>query len=189
MFGMGFGEIVIIVVVALLFLGPERLPQAAKSISKGIRDIRKQTRALRETIEDDNEIGDAVRELQSALRGDEQYNTMAARRRAALNRANAATDAESAVATAEAARGGATQSAAVAGATAAGADAEAAGADPSAPEAASASADADKPAADGPPTPVLASPAGSIARGDGGGDESASAGESASKSPAEQVHG
>ena len=70
MFGMGMGEILLIAVVALLVLGPDRLPSAAKALGKGIRDLRSQTRDLQQTIEKDTELGDAVRELRGALRGD-----------------------------------------------------------------------------------------------------------------------
>ena len=71
MFGMGGSEIIVILVVALLFLGPDKLPAAAKSISKGIRDIKKQSRALQQQIEGDEQIGGAIRDLKSALRGEE----------------------------------------------------------------------------------------------------------------------
>jgi sec-independent protein translocase protein TatB len=72
MFGMGGTEILVILIVALLFLGPDKLPEAAKSISKGIRDIKKQSRVLQRTIEDDEHIGGAFRDLRSALRGDDE---------------------------------------------------------------------------------------------------------------------
>ncbi|HEX3766476.1 MAG TPA: twin-arginine translocase TatA/TatE family subunit [Kofleriaceae bacterium] len=71
MFGMGGSEILVILIVALLFLGPDKLPDAAKKISKGIRDIKRQSRALQQTIEDDEHIGGALRDLRSALRGEE----------------------------------------------------------------------------------------------------------------------
>jgi sec-independent protein translocase protein TatB len=71
MFGMGGSEIVVILIVALLFLGPDKLPQAAKTISKGIRDIKKQSRSLQQQIENDEQIGGAIRDLKSALRGEE----------------------------------------------------------------------------------------------------------------------
>jgi sec-independent protein translocase protein TatB len=71
MFGMGGSEILVILVVALLFLGPDKLPQAAKQISKGIRDLKKQSRSLQQQIENDENIGGAIRDLKSALRGDD----------------------------------------------------------------------------------------------------------------------
>jgi sec-independent protein translocase protein TatB len=72
MFGMGGTEIIVILIVALLFLGPDKLPDAARKISQGIRDIKKQTRVLQRTIEDDEHIGGAIRDLRSALRGEEE---------------------------------------------------------------------------------------------------------------------
>jgi sec-independent protein translocase protein TatB len=71
MFGMGGSEILVILIVALIFLGPEKLPDAATKISKGIRELRRQTREVQQTIENDTEIGGAIRDLKSALRGDE----------------------------------------------------------------------------------------------------------------------
>lgn len=71
MFGIGGSEIIVILVVALLFLGPDKLPDAAKTISKGIRDLKKQSRALQNQIESDEQIGGAIRDLKSALRGDD----------------------------------------------------------------------------------------------------------------------
>jgi Tat protein translocase TatB subunit len=72
MFGMGGTEILVILIVALLFLGPDKLPEAARSISKGIRDIKKQSRVLQRTIEEDEHIGGAIRDLKSALRGEDE---------------------------------------------------------------------------------------------------------------------
>ena len=40
MFGLGTWEIIIILVVALVFIGPDKLPQVAKSIGKGMRQVR-----------------------------------------------------------------------------------------------------------------------------------------------------
>lgn len=71
MFGIGGSEILVILVVALLFLGPDKLPEAAKTISKGIRDIKKHTRVLQEQIENDERVGGAIRDIKSALNGEE----------------------------------------------------------------------------------------------------------------------
>ena len=51
MFGLSFGEIVIIAVIALLLLGPDKLPEAAKTLGKGLREIRKATDDLKDQVE------------------------------------------------------------------------------------------------------------------------------------------
>lgn len=71
MFGIGGSEILVILVIAMLFLGPDKLPDAAKQISKVVRDLKKQSRVLQQTVENDEHIGGAIRDLKSALRGDE----------------------------------------------------------------------------------------------------------------------
>jgi Tat protein translocase TatB subunit len=71
MFGIGMAELMVILVVALLFLGPEKLPDAAKKLSRGLREFRQHGRELQKTLQDDTELGAAVRDLKSALRGEE----------------------------------------------------------------------------------------------------------------------
>jgi sec-independent protein translocase protein TatB len=51
MFGLGFGEIVIVAILALVLLGPDRLPEAAKTIGKTIRDLKKATDGLKGQLE------------------------------------------------------------------------------------------------------------------------------------------
>ena len=51
MFGMSMTEIVIIVIFALLVLGPGELPAAARTIGKTLRDVRKAGDDLRDTFE------------------------------------------------------------------------------------------------------------------------------------------
>jgi sec-independent protein translocase protein TatA len=40
-FGLGFGETLLILAVILLFFGPKRLPDAAASLGKGIREFKR----------------------------------------------------------------------------------------------------------------------------------------------------
>jgi sec-independent protein translocase protein TatB len=42
-FGVGPAELILILVVALIFVGPERLPRLAADVARTIRDIRKYT--------------------------------------------------------------------------------------------------------------------------------------------------
>lgn len=41
MFGIGGPELIVILVIALLFVGPDKLPQVAKTVGTGIRDLRR----------------------------------------------------------------------------------------------------------------------------------------------------
>ena len=65
------GELVVILIVALLVLGPDKIPDAAKAIGKGMRELRKQTRVVQETLEQDEQLGSTVRDLKSMLRGED----------------------------------------------------------------------------------------------------------------------
>lgn len=51
MFNVGTGEMVVILVAALLLLGPERLPELARGIGKFMREFRKQTEDVRGMVE------------------------------------------------------------------------------------------------------------------------------------------
>jgi TatA/E family protein of Tat protein translocase len=52
MFGIGFQEMLIILVVVLIFFGPKRLPDLAKSLGKGIAEFKKASEEVRKGIED-----------------------------------------------------------------------------------------------------------------------------------------
>lgn len=39
MFGLGVGEIVVVLVIALIFIGPKKLPGLAKGLGKGMREF------------------------------------------------------------------------------------------------------------------------------------------------------
>jgi TatA/E family protein of Tat protein translocase len=52
-FGLSFWEIAIILVIALVVLGPSKLPELAKSLGKGIREFRRATEDFKSTVEDE----------------------------------------------------------------------------------------------------------------------------------------
>lgn len=52
MFGIGWTEMVIIGVIALLVLGPEKLPGAARTLGKWVRELRAASAGLRDEFRD-----------------------------------------------------------------------------------------------------------------------------------------
>lgn len=53
MFGIGFQELLLIMVVALIVLGPQRLPEVAKSLGKFYREIKGSIDDVKESITKD----------------------------------------------------------------------------------------------------------------------------------------
>src|SRR6516225_6422857 len=51
MFNLGAGEIAVIMIVALLLLGPDKLPELARGIGKFMREFRRQTDDVRGMVE------------------------------------------------------------------------------------------------------------------------------------------
>jgi len=50
-FGIGFPELLLILVIALIVLGPEKLPQIARALGRGLYEIRRATEEVRAEIE------------------------------------------------------------------------------------------------------------------------------------------
>lgn len=61
MFGIGFFEAVIIGIVALVFVGPKRLPEVARQLGRFFVQIRRATTDVRQTV--DTVIRDAEAEI------------------------------------------------------------------------------------------------------------------------------
>ncbi len=51
MFNVGAGEIAIILIAALLLLGPDKLPELARGLGKFMREFRRQTDEVRNVVE------------------------------------------------------------------------------------------------------------------------------------------
>ncbi len=61
MFGIGSTELLIIVVVALIVIGPQKLPQMMRSLGKGMAEFKRMSSSVTETL--DKEIKDAEKGL------------------------------------------------------------------------------------------------------------------------------
>ena len=56
MFGIGMPELILIAVVALIVLGPKKLPDLAKSLGRAVREFKKATSELKDTLQVDGEF-------------------------------------------------------------------------------------------------------------------------------------
>jgi len=52
MFGIGFTEILVVLVIALIVLGPEKLPEVAKALGKAMRQFRSATDDIKRSVTD-----------------------------------------------------------------------------------------------------------------------------------------
>lgn len=50
MFGLGFGEILLILALALIFVGPNKLPDIAKALGKGYGEFRRYMDELKDSV-------------------------------------------------------------------------------------------------------------------------------------------
>jgi sec-independent protein translocase protein TatA len=55
MFGIGTQELLIIFLIVLLLFGANRIPEIGRALGKGIRDFKRATRDVEDTIKDDDD--------------------------------------------------------------------------------------------------------------------------------------
>ena len=70
MFGIGMPELMVILVVALIVLGPKRLPEIARALGKGLAEFRRAT----------SDVSDELRKAQRAIEDEARAAEQAARR-------------------------------------------------------------------------------------------------------------
>lgn len=62
MFGLGFTEIIIIAIIAILFLGPDKLPSAMVEVAKFFRNAKKTMGSVKDSIEHEMNVADIKEE-------------------------------------------------------------------------------------------------------------------------------
>ncbi len=79
MFGIGIPEMIVIAAVALVFIGPDKLPSVLRSIGKGLVELKRATSGVRSTVQDEmqkieeeielNEVRKEAEDFQNNLGG------------------------------------------------------------------------------------------------------------------------
>jgi sec-independent protein translocase protein TatA len=55
MFGLGFGELILIFLIALIFIGPKKLPELAKGLGKGLREFQNAAKGFTDQLNEEQQ--------------------------------------------------------------------------------------------------------------------------------------
>lgn len=56
MFGMGFGELLVVLVIAVIFLGPDKIPETARTLGKWFNDIKSSVDEIKSSMKADLDV-------------------------------------------------------------------------------------------------------------------------------------
>lgn len=67
MFGIGMPELIIIMAIALIVIGPKKLPDLARALGKGMAEFRKATQDLKDSFDMDEDFQEAKEDLVDSI--------------------------------------------------------------------------------------------------------------------------
>jgi len=66
MFGIGLPELIVILAIALIVVGPKKLPELAKALGRGIAEFKRATTDLKESLEANSAIAEVKQTITEA---------------------------------------------------------------------------------------------------------------------------
>ncbi len=75
MFDVGMPELIVILIVALLVIGPKKLPELAKALGKGLSELKNALQDMKDTVEEEfeettSEIREAVTDVKKQIQAE-----------------------------------------------------------------------------------------------------------------------
>ena len=67
MFGIGLPELIIIMVIALIIIGPSKLPDLARALGKGMAEFKKATQEIKDSLDVDQDFQDIRNDLSDTV--------------------------------------------------------------------------------------------------------------------------
>lgn len=83
MFGFGMPQILIVLAIALIVIGPQKLPELARTLGKGLKEFKRASNDFRRSIEEDERVEEEKKRLMNEDVAEESAEVLETRKTAA----------------------------------------------------------------------------------------------------------